>query len=251
MTKQQEVLATEGLAYLLQSSDACSGAFRRLAHQAGCTLPESLVYRPEVSGDDLERPDVVGFDEQNREVAILEGKFYAGLTDNQPNAYLPRLSSADGGLLLFVVPDLRVPRLWEEVTSRARKKTELGSFHERAGSTRFAQASNGVTLMMTSWRELLETMMVAAKAAAEPITADVFQLQVLCEKIEGEAFLPFDSEELTGLMQPIRHRDLCNLVDAIVEETKRTGHVSLEGMNATPRREGYIRFCRTCGLGEP
>lgn len=242
MTKQQEVLATEGLAYLLQNSDACSGALRHLAQQAGCTLPVSLVYRPEVSGDDLERPDVVGFDDQSREVAILEGKFYAGLTDNQPNAYLPRLSKVREGLLLFVVPDLRVPRLWEEVTSRAQRHTELGPFHELAGNTRYTQSSNGVTLMMTSWRELLDTMMVASKAAAEPITADIFQLQVLCERIEGEAFLPFASEELTGLMQPIRHRDLCNLVDAIVDETRRAGHVSLEGLNATPKKEGYIRY---------
>jgi len=242
MTKQQEVLATEGLAYLLQNSDACSGALRRLAQQAGCSMPTSLIYRAEVSGDDLERPDVVGFDDQSREVAILEGKFYAGLTDNQPNAYLPRLSKAGGGLLLFVVPDRRVPRLWEEVTSRARRRSELGPCQELAGSTRYVQSSDGVTLMMTSWRELLDTMMVASKAAAESITADIFQLQVLCAKIEGEAFSPFDSRELTGLMQPIRHRDLCNLVDAIVEETRRTGHVSLEGLNATPRKEGYIRY---------
>lgn len=171
MTKQQEVLATEGPAYLLQNSDACSGALRRLAQQAECTLPATLVYRPEVSGDDLERPDVVGFDDQSREVAILEGKFYAGLMDNQPNAYLSRLSKATGGLLLFVVPDLRVPRIWEEVTSRARRRTELGPFHELAGSTRYTQSANGVTLMKTSWRELLDTRMVASKAAAEPIRA--------------------------------------------------------------------------------
>lgn len=242
LTKQQEVLATEGLTYLLQNSDACSDALRRLAQQAGCTLPASLVYRAEVSGDDLERPDVVGFDDQSRETAILEGKFYAGLTDNQPNAYLTRLAKGGGGLLLFVVPDLRIPRLWEEVTSRARKQSELGAFQELAGSTRFLQFSNGVTLMMKSWRELLDTMMVASKAAADSITADIFQLQVLCEKIEGEAFLPFNSEELTSLMQPIRHRDLCNLVDAIVDESRRTGHVSLEGLNATPKKEGYIRY---------
>tara|TARA_R110002049_G_scaffold137350_2_gene297362 strand:+ start:43926 stop:44990 length:1065 start_codon:yes stop_codon:yes gene_type:complete len=242
LTRQQEVLATEGIAYLLQNSPACSVALKRLAFQAGCSLPNVIAYRPEIVGDDLERPDVVGFDENNTEVAILEGKFYAGLTDNQPNSYLARLAAAGGGLLLFVVPDLRVPRLWKAIKDRASADIDVGQSIELAGSTVYAEAAGNVTLMMTSWRELLDTMMVASRAAAEDMTADIFQLQVLCDRIEGEAFLPFGSDELSSLMQPIRHRDLCNLVDAIVEKSIVSNHISREGLNATPQRNGYIRY---------
>ncbi|MDA0336588.1 MAG: hypothetical protein O2782_15610, partial [bacterium] len=40
----------------------------------------------------MERPDVVGSSATGEEVIILEGKFDAGLTKNQPNSYLSRLS---------------------------------------------------------------------------------------------------------------------------------------------------------------
>jgi len=242
MTKQQELLATEGLAYLLQNSEACTGVLRRLASQAQCGLPQVIKYRPEISGDDRDRPDVVGFDDQLKEVAILEGKFYAGLTDNQPNTYLSRLSNAGGGLLLFVVPELRLARLWKEVTARAGQEFALERTGEDAGTIAHLKVLPNVTLMMVSWRELLDAMMAAARSGAEAITADIYQLQVLCDRIQGEAFLPFSSSEVTGLNQPIRHRDLCNLVDAIVASLKSSGRVSHEGLNATPQRLGYIRY---------
>ncbi|SMY07250.1 hypothetical protein [Flavimaricola marinus] len=242
LTKQQELLATEGLAYLLQNSEACTGALQRIAFQVGCNLPSAIKYRPEVTGSERERPDVVGFDDQSKEVAIVEGKFFAGLTDNQPNSYLARLSKAGGGLMLFVVPELRMARLWMEIVNRAGKQFGIGQVEEIVGGRAHAKISNNTTLMITSWRQLLDEMMIAARSSGDAITADVFQLQVLCDRIEGEAFLPFNSEELTGLMQPIRHRDFCNLVDAIVDNLKRSQHLSTEGLNATPQRQGYVRY---------
>ena len=88
MTREQERLATEGLAYLLGRSNVCSDVIRQVATLAGCSLDATIRYRAEAPGADLARPDVVGCDAEEREVVIIEGKFAAGLTDNQPAAYL-------------------------------------------------------------------------------------------------------------------------------------------------------------------
>ena len=73
-------------------------------------------------------------------------------------------------------------------------------------------------------------MMSAAQAAADEIASDIFQMQSLCSRIEGEAFSPFGSEELTSLRQPRRNRDLCDLVDAITNNLKDRGFISLDGL---------------------
>ena len=250
---QQELLATEGLAYVLARSEACADVIRRLARGGGCELPEGLRFRVEVAGEDLERPDIVGSDGQNAEVVILEGKFDAGLTDNQPNAYLRRLGRSRPGLLMFVVPELRVPRLWREVTRPAGATDPVvpDDARGRDAAARFYALDPARTLAMISWRALLDLMLHAAGSASDPAAADVRQLQSLCARFEGDAFLPFGGEELSGLRLPRRHRDLCDIVDAIVDALAGLGEISLTGFRATPLRSGYIRYMRLGGASNP
>ena len=51
---------------------------------------------------------------------------------------------------------------------------------------------------------------------------------------EGATFLPFGTEELTGLQLPQRHRDLCDIVDAIVDRLAAAGEITTDGLRATP-----------------
>jgi hypothetical protein len=235
LTRQQELLATEGLAYLLARSEACVAVLRRSALAVGCMLPEALRFRVEVAGTDLERPDIVGTDGDNVEALIIEGKFDAGLTDNQPNAYLGRLGSELPGMLLFVVPDLRVPRLWREITAR------VGMVAPGDGIWSVA-LGDGRFLGIISWRALLDLMLHAAVSGSDPVAADIRQLQNLCQRFEGEAFLPFDAEELSSIRLPRRHRDLCDVVDGIVDTLVACGTAKLDGLRATPQRNGYVRY---------
>ena len=57
LTSQHEVIATEGLTYILQQSDVCRRAMELLAGSVGCNLSEIVSYQSEVAGDNLERPD--------------------------------------------------------------------------------------------------------------------------------------------------------------------------------------------------
>ena len=66
-------------------------------------------------GKSEERPDLVGRTEHGEELLLIEAKFWAGLTEHQPITYLQRLPP--GGALLFVVPEARLPSIWNELLS--------------------------------------------------------------------------------------------------------------------------------------
>lgn len=86
------------MGHLLASSAICQETLRRRLNQRGAQIPERLVYRTELVESGAEgRPDVVGAIGNSRHV-IVEGKFWASLTDSQPLGYLDSL--ADEGCLL-------------------------------------------------------------------------------------------------------------------------------------------------------
>ena len=244
LTSQHEVIATEGLTYILQQSDVCRRAMELLAGSVGCNLPEIVSYRAEVAGEDLERPDVVGRVDTGQEVLIIEGKFDAGLTDNQPNNYLSRLPKGSEGLLIFVVPELRVEGLWKVVISRAENDYDLADHKELPDGSKCVNVGSGHKLLMISWGNLLNSLLQHAQRSDSQITNDILQLISLCDRIEGETFKPFRSEELTSTRIGRRHRDLCNLVDAITDRLLAAGSASVKGLKATPQRDGYVRYIR-------
>ena len=51
-------------------------------------------------------PDLVGFDENSKELVLIEVNFWAGLTPNQPNAYLKRLPSDGPAVVVFLAPEV-------------------------------------------------------------------------------------------------------------------------------------------------
>jgi hypothetical protein len=106
--EQREVLATASLGYILHSSSIARDALRTWLAERGVMIPPDVGYRAEVVEADQEgRPDVVGAVGDKRYL-ILEGKFWASLTDAQPVSYLQGLE--DGGCLLVVTPELRFER---------------------------------------------------------------------------------------------------------------------------------------------
>src|SRR4051794_22579581 len=94
-----ENLATEGLHFVLDRSAEARRLFLRFLSQAGCPLPEDLAFQTQASSEDGAIPDLVGRDAAGAEAAVVEAKFWAGLTERQPNAYIDRLPESSGLLL--------------------------------------------------------------------------------------------------------------------------------------------------------
>jgi hypothetical protein len=131
-------LATEALHFILTHSTEGRHSFARLLSTFGDRLPEPLHFKTQAGDEKGSIPDLVGLDGQGVEQAIIEAKFWAGLTPRQPLAYLDRLPSS--GLLIFLVPARRTDMLWHELLQRCRRAGREPTGDEKLGpSSRLAR----------------------------------------------------------------------------------------------------------------
>ena len=166
----------------------------------GATLPGDLHFRTQAAGVNQAIPDLVGEDPQRRQRLIIEAKFWAGLTDAQPCAYLRRIEAQGDGTLAFVVPESRrADTVWQELVRRcAADGIPLAEAPTVAGA-RYTAVGFGGGLALVSWRALLANLLSELESAGEVLVAsDLRQLQSLCAREEADAFLPLTSDELTG-----------------------------------------------------
>ena len=253
-TDQTELVATKALAYILGRSPAASDALRELLRTGGADVGSIASVEAESTGDDTGRVDLALRNDADEERVLIEAKFWAGLTGNQPAAYLERLPN-DGkpSVLLFVAPEMRLGTLWPLIRSEAGKggftlgadarTGEPGALRTAAVRGSKRQASKR-RLMLTSWRALLDAMAsranIAHDAAAEE---DIRQLNALCERQDTEEFLPLQEGEF-GPNFPRRLRDMRRLVDDATDLARKDGIVSTARLKITPRQVGYGRYLR-------
>lgn len=247
LSNQTELVATKALAYILARSEAARFALAELLRTGGANVGAMHRVADEVVGEGRERVDLVAYDQQGAERVLIEAKFWAGLTENQPGTYLRRLLS-DGrpAVLLFIAPELRLPTLWPHVKSRAAEASfRLEANAETGGirSATIATASNQ-RLMLTSWRALLGAMAARVQVDGDGLAAeDIRQLEALCERQDTDAFLPLRADELAPEV-PRRLRDLRRLVDDAVAEATRSGFANKQGLAVASRPEGYGTYLR-------
>jgi len=237
-----ENLATEALGFILNNSTSASSAFSAFLRARGIECNEIVRFETQRTGANDSRPDIVCWDNNGQIQIVVENKFWAGLTDNQPVAYFKGLSSFTPGSVLFVVPEARRSLVWNEVASRCNKEAglALGTTDEVLHTT-VARTAGGHFLAVTSWKSLLGALLVATSSPDEARAhGDIVQLQGLCNAMDNEAFLPLRGDELTNLEIPRRIIDYRNLIFDIVSEAKTRGFCNRKGA----RVEGsgiYIR----------
>lgn len=238
-----ENLATEALGYILGNSSAASAALVRHLKQLGLTLPKTLIFRTQVSGDDGAIPDLVGLDGNGNPAIIIEAKFWAGLTDHQPVTYLGRFAQSVDAALLFIVPSKRIPTLWPELIERCKSgKIVVGKEGESDGDIRTRRIGNCHLLGLTSWQSILALLLHAVEAEGNSVVAaDLRQLQGLCSRMDQEAFLPVRSEELSPQIGR-RLTQLCHLVDDVTDTLVAEGIASVKGLKATGGFAWYGRY---------
>ena len=244
---QTENVAVEALGHILSGSEAARGALADVLLAGGADLGRIAQVRTQVTGEENERPDLVGFDQDGEKRLLIEAKFWAGLTESQPVAYLESLTETPSALL-FVAPEARLDSLWAEVCRKVSKSgmsLDLGD--DGTDGLKSATVNDDLYLLLTSWRSLLSRMAAkAAHAADSHAEADLRQLRGLCEWEDGEAFLPLRAEEF-GLEFPRRVLGLQRLVDDATNRGCQAGFISVKGLQVTPRGWGYGRYVRLAG----
>ena len=235
-TGQTENIAVVALGYILSTSEAAREGLVSLLQSGGAEVEGLSRIRTEVTGDKGERPDLVGWDENGNERLLVEAKFWAGLTKNQPNGYLKRLRP--GGTLLFVAPEARLDTLWPKLEQRAKQEFKWTT---DAGDARTADAC-GRQLMLTSWRELLEAAENSAVAGGDTVVVNsIQQLNGLCEQQDEAAFVPLRPGEL-GPDLPRRLMNLHTTIDRAFDRAEAEGLAKPTGHAPNATREAYGRW---------
>jgi hypothetical protein len=238
-------LATTALGFVLKSANA-QQAVARMLRQCGVPVPDGIIYCNQAVGEDEAIPDLVGLDEKGRECVVIEAKFWAGLTENQPCAYLKRLPEGTPAVLLFVAPALRAESLWAELLDRCKGQIEQVAEPPLPGM-KAARLNAHHQLLLTSWRTLLAFILAELDAVGDLGTAaDVRQLDGLCDRMDADAFLPFRPDEF-GPDVPRRIRQLCFLVDDTMRLAVKAGFAGrkdLQGraLKQTGREGSYGQY---------
>ena len=261
--RSSEDLATEGLAHILSSSNVAAAAFG--AHLSALVAPLGV----EVSGrfefetrrgmaDGGGIPDLRAHALDSPQEVLIESKFWAGLTDNQPRGYVQALGRSEKPetcILLFLVPEARLPSLWREIM-RLLKQEELLESAVTDAKLRLGvspaspcpvRTRQGPIVGIVSWGDLLSyleeglrrsgashcaadgmdtaTLNVAvsqrSKAYGRSNTLrDLMDLRSLCDRMIGTAeWVPASSEDLTGNRFPRLIGGLVQLIDLLVERS--------------------------------
>ena len=250
-TGQTERAATEALRHILQQSEPARSALENMMRTAGVEIDPLTRFQTEAIGEEGERVDLVCYDGDGTERVLIEVKFWAGLTDNQPNTYLARLPEDTHSALLFVAPAQRIETLWPELCRRAEEQHKLTVTSDipTSGELRGMSIDSNVhKMMLTSWRAVLQQMGSRANVAGDAAAArDIEQLRGLTERMDSDAFLPIHSDEL-GQEFPRRMLNLVNLVDDATQRAIANGWADASGLRITPQWHGYGRYFRIGGV---
>lgn len=192
-TREKERVATEALNYVLNRSDSARRRLEAMLDQAGAAVGEISQTETEVDREKQGRVDLVAYDPEGRERALIEAKFWADLTDHQPNTYLERLEARVPSALLFVCPESRVEPLWSEILRRCDRKFRVEQIAS-GGALRKATVGKGSKrLMLTSWQHLLSTI---ADGSSQPDKCNIAQLEGLVAYMEQDRYVPWEEDDL-------------------------------------------------------
>jgi hypothetical protein len=252
LSQENENVATEALAFILDSSERGRSGLMKLLRGIAPDLPALRFRTQQTEGS--ARPDMWGLDGDTPRV-FIEFKFWAGLTENQPVEYLRLLSGYPSpALLLVVVPAARLETVWRGLKRRLAAANVSNSNLNPSASVAYAVATeSGPILVIASWANVLSAIEAELNAVDDmPAKNDLLQVRALCEAADLDAAEPFSSTELTNQRTPAFVLQLNTVVQLAVNLGDHEGVLSIDGgrPQANWERVGrYISFPKARGVG--
>lgn len=240
----QEDIASEGLTYVLKQSDAARNAVYNLL-RVNCRLEfEDLRFKSQNTGKNLDRPDITAHNAENQEVLIMETKFWAPMTKNQPLGYLERLGKNTA--LVFICPGMRLQNVYDECLRRINNADLPNNPVE---SNYLVAFDDNRFLLVISWDDILKAVRKnLEKTGKVELISDIDQIIGFCEIIDSNAFLPLQSNDLSPLL-PRRVINYQNMIDSVVSKLRSKKIASTEGLNAVATKKWYARSFKVGKLG--
>ena len=242
----QEDIASEGLVYILKQSLESRKVINQIVKINTGLVFTDLFYQSQNTGIELERPDITGKDNTGKEVLIIEAKFWASLTNNQPNGYLKRLKN--NTVLIFLVPTLRTRTVFEEVKNKILEENK--NIDVDVENLKLFIKSSKQHVIVKSWSEILNSIKSKIEQTNNiTLLSDLNQIIGLCETIDQNSFQPITDNDLSPKI-PKNINSYYEIVDKVVDTLKnRESDISTKGLVKTPQRYGYHRYFATKELG--
>jgi hypothetical protein len=203
-SKQGELLCTQGLAYLLQDTQAKSHFAAWIGRCAHTEIKGELTWFAETPQPDGGRPDLEGR-VGNEPVVKIEAKLGAKLDTSQFRSYAADLQEKRGAataILLVMVPRYRIAEA-EEVVSEAFGLSGRGPW----------RSIKSISIVVVSWEDLLA---VLGESGSQQFRSELKQFTAMHRVLTGEDIEPLaDSEELDKWRESKRKNDFENLVDRV------------------------------------
>lgn len=227
----------EALGHVLSQSKEARRALSAALQEGGCGECTITRVKTQESIENGSVPDLTCYNERNSIAALIEAKFAAELTENQPNSYLKALNESDCAALLFVAPEHRIEELWPKILDRSRMEFCVNPVAE-VGSWRTAKLPGPTDryLMLTSWQHLIDV--IDKEHCNDPIRNDIGQLTHLVEQMEKSKFLPWQPDDSSSDV-PTKLRSLRHVVDGAIERAKNHGQWLSEQNN---RRNNDVEY---------
>lgn len=220
---EYENVANSSISYLLNEYPSARAALKNILHINN--IP--LYYTTELSTQDNGRPDVTGRDKNGNKIVIIEGKFWANLTDNQPANYLKELER--NGKLLFLVPNKRVESLKIDIKNR------------------FAGSNNKIVIY--SWSSFLNLIEIENKKIYDfQLSSDLMQLKELCMKMDVEGIAPLSMSDIDPMIGRLIY-NFSNLLDECNFLLRKWVRADFKNTKTTPTKEGYGFYFKAFDFG--
>jgi len=235
----QEDIASESLTYILKKSISARQTINRIVNSdTGLTFSD-LTFKTQNVGKKLERPDISGINENGKESLLIEAKFWASLTSNQPNEYLNRLG--DNSVLIFLVPSSRIRAIYDEVLNRVRKK--FFDIETDPENLKIKVNQTNKFILIKEWNKVLNAIRLEfSQENNQTLISDIDQIIGFCETIDNNSFQPIIDSDLSPSI-PKKINSYYDIVDKVVDEIKnRIKNASTKGLQKTPQKYGYCRY---------
>ena len=242
-----ENIATEALRHIFNHSDVSIEALNDVVQSGVRRVAPITEVKSQVVRSDGTIPDLVGFDETRKERVLIEVKFWAELTSNQPNGYVKRLPDDSPGVVMFLAPEERIQSLWPQL--RGRLEQRVGTLEELDSERKCVRVENTQRhLMIVSWGSLLDSMSARSRESGEPgVETEIRQLRSLAKYADNGALKPISDGVEAANDSDRLLRTYRRLIDAATERGISKGWVDRKGLRATPRSYGYGRYIRLRG----
>jgi len=229
-----EDIVSESLTYILEKSAVAKEVIAtQIQSKTGSSIP-TLHYHTQIVKENLGRTDISGIDSQGKEKVILEAKFWASLTENQPISYLKRLDN--NGTLVFICPSLRKVSLYKELFRRI--QSEKLPFEEFSNSFKL----NNQYILIWSWTEILELIKAELKIHQETeLLSDIDQLIGLCEVVDKNSFLPLTEKDLSPNIGK-KVNSFYEIVDGVIAELSKNEQCNNEGLTQGGKKNRYYVY---------